>query len=108
MVLKSSIHTLASPQRQQSHWGLRVTKDAYILLLTYNKQLLLVTFCSMLAGIEVSVRTHGRNERNHGQTDVEVEIVIQMALSKGKIVNFQFKKELQLQLFLSNVFKPAC
>ena len=63
MVLKLSIHTLALPRRQQSHWGLRVTQDAYILLLTYTKQLLLVTFCSTLAGIEVSVRTHGRTER---------------------------------------------
>ena len=63
MVLKLSIRTLALPRRQQSHWGLRVTQDAYILLLTYTKQLLLVTFCSTLAGIEVSVRTHGRTEQ---------------------------------------------
>ena len=64
VVLKSSIHTSALPRRQQSHWGLRVTQNAYILLLIYTKQLLLVTFCSTLAGIEVSVRTHRRNEQN--------------------------------------------
>ena len=58
-----------------------MTKDAYFSLLTRTKQLLLVTFCDTLAGIEVSFwadgtgrnRTDGRTE---GQTDVEVEIVI--------------------------------
>ena len=60
--------------------------DAYFLLLTYTKQLLLLTFCDMLAGIEVSFlggqnRTDGRTEprtepRTDGQTDVIVEIVI--------------------------------
>ena len=63
MVLKSSIRTSALPWRQQSHWGLRVTQDAYFLLLTHTKQLLLVTFCDPSAGIEVSVRTHGRTEQ---------------------------------------------
>ncbi len=62
-----------------------MTQDAYFLLLTHTKQLLLVTFCDALAGIEVSFRTDGtgtgRNHgRNHGwtdgQTDIEVKIVI--------------------------------
>ena len=81
MVLKSSIRTSASPRRQRSHWGLRVTQDAYFSLLTHTKQLLLVTFCDTLAGIEVSFwadgtgRTERERERD-GQTDVEVEIVI--------------------------------
>ena len=87
MVLKLSIFTLASPWRQRSHWGLRVTQDAYFLLLTHTKQLLLVTFCDTLAGIEFSFwpdgtgRTDGRtdermDEWTDGQTNVEVEIVI--------------------------------
>ena len=82
MVLKSSIRTSASPRRQRSHWGLRVTQDAYFLLLTHTKQLLLVTVCDTLAGIEVRFRRtepNGRTEpdgRTDGQTDVEVEIVI--------------------------------
>ena len=57
-----------------------MTQDAYFLLLTHTKQLLLVTFCDTLAGIEVSF---GRTEPDRttdgttdGQTDVEVEIVI--------------------------------
>ena len=75
MVLKSSIRTSASPRRQQSHWGLRVTQD--VSLLIHTKQLLLVIFCDMLAGIEVSFWVDGRtNGRKDGQTDVEVEIVI--------------------------------
>ena len=60
-----------------------MTKDAYFSLLTRTKQLLLVTFCDTLAGIEVSFwadgtgRTDGRtDERTDGQTNVEVEIVI--------------------------------
>ena len=84
MVLKLSIRTSASPRRQRSHWGLRVTQDAYFLLLTHTKQLLLVTVCDTLAGIEVSFgrtepdgHTDGRTDgRTEGQTDVEVEIVI--------------------------------
>ena len=69
---------------------MQVTQDSYFSLLTHTKQLLLVTFCGTLAGIEVSFgrteprtepRNHGTTEpRNHGttggQTDVEVEIVI--------------------------------
>ena len=59
--------------------GLRVTQDAYFSLLTHTKQLLLVTFCDTLAGIEVSFWADGTgrtNGRTDGQTDVEVEIVI--------------------------------
>ena len=40
--------------------GLRLTQNAYFSFLTHTKQLLLVTFCDNLAGIEVSFRTHGR------------------------------------------------
>ena len=82
-VLKLNIRTSASPRRQPSQWGVRVTQDAYFSLLTHTKQLLLVTFCDTLAGIEVSFwadgtgRTNGRtNGRTDGQTNVEVEIVI--------------------------------
>ena len=60
-----------------------MTQDAYFLLLTHTKQLLLVTFCDTLAGIEFSFwpdgtgRTDRRtDERTEGQTNVEVEIVI--------------------------------
>ena len=77
MFLKSSIRTSASPQPQRSDWGLRVTQDAYISLLTHPKQLLLVTFCDTLAGIKVSFWTDGTGTGwMDGQTDVEVEIVI--------------------------------
>ena len=54
-----------------------VTQDAYFLLLTHAKQLLLVTFCEMTAGnqkkLKCDVRTDVRTER---QTDVKSEIVI--------------------------------
>ena len=58
-----------------------MTKDAYFSLLTRTKQLLLVTFCDTLAGIEVSFWADGTgrtepDERTDGQTNVEVEIVI--------------------------------
>ena len=81
VVLKSSICTLASPWRQGSDWGLRVTQNAYFSLMTHSKQLLLVTICCTTAGTEVSFRTDGgRTEdgrtEEEGQTDVEVEIVI--------------------------------
>ena len=77
MVLKLSIHASASPRRQQSHWGLRVTQDAYFSLLTHTKQLLLVTICYTTAENGASFRTHARmHGRTEGQTDVEVEIVI--------------------------------
>ena len=87
VVLKLIIRTSAKPRQQRSHWGLRVNQDAYFSLLTHTKQLLLVTFCNMLAGIEVGFwadgRTNGRtdertDERTDGQTDVEVEIFIQI------------------------------
>ena len=69
MVLKLSIRTSASPRRQQSDRGLRVTQNAYFLLMTHTKQLLLVTFCYTTAGIEVRFRTDegrtdGRGSRN--------------------------------------------
>ena len=63
MVLKLSIRTSALPWQQRSHWGLRVTQDAYFSLLTHTKQLLLVTFCDTLAGIEV----------RFGRTEPELE-----------------------------------
>ena len=50
--------------------GLRVTQNAYFLLLKHTKQLLLVTFCYTNAGIRASFRTHGRTEgRKDGWTD---------------------------------------
>ena len=71
------MRTSASPRRQQSHWGLRVTQDVYFTLLTHTKQLLLLTFCNAAAETEVSLRTHERKRtETDGQTDVEVEIVI--------------------------------
>ena len=86
VVLKLSIHTSAWPRRQWSHRGLRLTQHAYFSLSTHTKQLLLVTFCDMLAGIEVifwadvtgTGTTDGRyrNGQTDGQTNVEVEIVI--------------------------------
>ena len=79
MVLKLNILTLAVPWRQLSHWGLRVTQDAYFSLLIHNKQLLLVKLCDTLAGVEVRFgRTEPRADRQNTdeQTDVEVEIVI--------------------------------
>ena len=71
MVLKSSIHTSASPRRQRSDWGLRVTKNEYFSIMTHAKQLLLVTFSYTPAGIGVSFRTHARTEdgRTDGRTD---------------------------------------
>ena len=84
MVLKSNIHTLALPGRQQSDWGLRVTQNAYFSLITHSKQLLSVTFFDTNAGIGVifqtHIQTHGQRRtdggQTEGQTDVEVEIVI--------------------------------
>ena len=79
MVLKLSIRNSASPRWQLSHWGLRVTQDAYFSLLTHAKQLLLVTFWKYIVGNGASFRTHGRKDGGRtaeGQTDVEVEIVI--------------------------------
>ena len=58
-----------------------VTQDVYFLLLTYTKQLLLITFCQTTAGNGASFRTHGMTDRmmdrmTDGQTDVDVEIAI--------------------------------
>ena len=53
LVLQSNVRTLALPRRQQSHWGLRVTQDAYFSLLRHTKQLLLVTFCDTPAELEL-------------------------------------------------------
>ena len=78
MVLESRIRTSALPQWQRSHWGLRVTQDAYFSLLTHTKQLLLVTFCDKLQELGlVFGHTEGRNDgMTDGQTNVKVEIVI--------------------------------
>ena len=67
MVLKLSICTSASPRWQLSHWGLRVTQDAYFSLLTHAKQLLLVTFCKNTAGNGANFWTHG--QQMDGRTD---------------------------------------
>ena len=60
-----------------------MTKDAYFSLLTRTIQLLLVTFCDTLAGIEVSFWADGTGQtdertdgRTDGQTEVKSEIVI--------------------------------
>ena len=60
VVLKSSIHTLALPRQQWSDWGLRVAKNEYFSLIAHTKQLLLVTFCDTTAGIWVIFWTHRR------------------------------------------------
>ena len=68
---------MASPQWEQSDWGLRVTQDAFFSLLKHTKQLLLLTFCHTTAANGTYFRTHTRtNERTDKQTDMEVEIVI--------------------------------
>ena len=49
-----------------------MTQDAYFLLLTHTKQLLLVTFCDTLAGIEFSFWPDGTGRtdgRTNGRTD---------------------------------------
>ena len=76
MVLKLSIRTSASPRRQQSDWGLRVTQNAYFSLMTHTKQLLLVTFCYTTAGIGASFGHTDVGWSEEGQTDMELEIVI--------------------------------
>ena len=46
-----------------------MTQNAYFSLLKHTKQLLLVTFCDIPAGIEVSVRRHGwMDGRTDGRT----------------------------------------
>ena len=67
MVLKLNIRTSASPRRQRSDWGLRVTQDAYFSLLSHTKQLLLVTFSDTTAGIGANFRTDGPD--GGGRTD---------------------------------------
>ena len=52
-------------------WGLRVTKNAYLSLLTHTKQLSLVTFFDTTAGI---VSEPG-SQMPYGQTGVKVEKV---------------------------------
>ena len=69
MVLKLSILTFALPRWQWSDWGLRVTQNAYFSLITYTKQLLLVTFCNPAAEIGVIFRTHARQTESGGRTD---------------------------------------
>ena len=54
--------TSASPQRQRSDWGLRVTQDAYFSLYSHIKQLLLVTFSARTNG--GGGRTDRRRSRN--------------------------------------------
>ena len=46
-----------------------MTKDAYFSLLTCTKQLLLVTFCDTLAGIEFSFWADGTGRTDAGWTD---------------------------------------
>ena len=54
-----------------------VAQDAYFLLLTHAKQLLLVTFCDNTAGNFSDGRNmEDRRQTTEGQTDVEVEIFI--------------------------------
>ena len=74
MVLELSIRTSAFSWWQWSDWGLRVTQNEYLSLITHTKQLLLVAFCDATAGIGTSFRTHG--QRMEGQKDLEVEIII--------------------------------
>ena len=69
MVLKLIIRTSASPWRQRSYWGLRVSQDAYFSLLPHTKQLLFVTFCDKLVGIEVRFGRTELEPRTEGRTD---------------------------------------
>ena len=63
-----------------------MTQDTHFSLITHTKQLLLVIFCCTTAGIGASFWTHGQTDGRtaeeaaaaEGQTDVEVEIVIQI------------------------------
>ena len=75
-----------------------MTKDAYFSLLTRTKQLLLVTFCDTLAGIEVSFwadgtgRTNGWTDGRGSRNSYLDEIIFQFkACSKEQdILNFSF------------------
>ena len=75
MVLKLSVRTSVLPRQQRSHWGLRVTQDAYFSLLTHSKQLLLVKFCDTPVGIDKKLKC---DVLTHGQIEMKSEIVIQM------------------------------
>ena len=56
---------------------LRVTHNAYLLLLTHTKKLLLMTYFDTTAKTGVSFRTHIQEDINtDGKTEVEVEVVI--------------------------------
>ena len=50
----------------------------HVSLLTYAKELLIVTFCDMTAGIGANFWTHTQG-RTDGQTIMEVEIFIQIS-----------------------------
>ena len=63
------MRTFALPWWQWSDLGLRMTQNAYFLLVTHTKQLLLVTFCDLTAGTGVSFRTHARRTDGGGRTD---------------------------------------
>ena len=83
MVLELSIRTSASTWRQWSHWGLRVTQDAYFSLLTHTKQLFQLHFVIQLQEIQLVFghtdgRTDGRIDGRtpDGPTNVKVEIFI--------------------------------
>ena len=78
MVLKLNIRTLASPRQQRSDWGLRVTLNAYFSLIAHTKQLLLVTFCDITAGIEANLLDTNTLTQagQEGQTDIEVEELV--------------------------------
>ena len=53
--------------------GLRVTQNAYFSLLTHTKQLLLVTFCDMTAGIvSVMGQTGQTGQMLEGEPDRRV------------------------------------
>ena len=73
---------MAWPRQQRSHWGLRLTQNAHFSLMTHTKQVLLVSFCDITAGIKASFQTqdahtHGLTDgRTERQSDVEDEIVI--------------------------------
>ena len=74
MVLKLIIHTLASPRRQRSYWGLRVTQNAYFSYMTHTKQLLSVTFCDIRQEFELffghsDTRTEDGRRTDGGRTD---------------------------------------
>ena len=71
MVLKLSIHILASPWQQQSDLVLRVTQIAHFSLRIHSKQLSLVTFCYTTAGIGARFWKHGQTDggRTDGRTD---------------------------------------